>query len=276
MNARVLLILVLTVIWFGGSTYWYVCKIKGFCGDAPQAVTTPTPPEEPKAEITLPKLGLINFNWSDFNPVTAEGFPKFRDSLLAGLDDGHILEIIGNYFPDEEAPEGFENMGLARANAIKSLFAEFVDGSKIRVGSKLIDMIDGVNDNPFESSRIRLVVNNDRVQEIDDKVFIYFPYNSDKKDTDPAIDSYLTDLAANLIQSGKNLVITGHTDNKGAEDTNYELGLMRAKSVKEILVSKGVDGNKITAQSKGETDPIESNETDEGRRKNRRTELSIQ
>jgi len=67
--------------------------------------------------------------------------------------------------------------------------------------------------------------------------------------------------------------IDGHTDSIGAEDYNMGLGQRRAEAVKGYLVSKGVSANRLTARSFGETRPVASNDTEEGRQANRRVEL---
>jgi len=69
--------------------------------------------------------------------------------------------------------------------------------------------------------------------------------------------------------------IGGHTDSKGADDYNLNLSKERAKAVYSYLVEKGIDENRLSYKGYGETEPIESNNTDEGRAKNRRTEFKI-
>lgn len=80
-----------------------------------------------------------------------------------------------------------------------------------------------------------------------------------------------------LMKRKKTMVIelSGHTDNVGDEKANQKLSENRAKSVKDYLVSKGISETRITAVGYGSTRPAASNETDEGRQKNRRTEVSI-
>lgn len=73
--------------------------------------------------------------------------------------------------------------------------------------------------------------------------------------------------------AGKDFLIEGHTDSKGAEAYNKGLSKRRARSVVEWLVNNGVDPSRLTARGQGETEPIASNETKEGRRENRRTEI---
>lgn len=69
------------------------------------------------------------------------------------------------------------------------------------------------------------------------------------------------------------LDISGHTDNQGRPESNTELSASRAASVKAYLVSQGIDADRIRSTGAGENDPIDSNETAEGRANNRRVEL---
>lgn len=69
--------------------------------------------------------------------------------------------------------------------------------------------------------------------------------------------------------------IIGHTDNIGSEQYNLELSQNRAEEVKRFLCSKGVLASRIKCIGKGESEPLMSNDTEEGRALNRRTELKI-
>ena len=71
------------------------------------------------------------------------------------------------------------------------------------------------------------------------------------------------------------VLITGHTDNVGKPASNLDLSQRRADNFKQILISKGIDGSRIEAVGKGDTEPIATNKTKEGRAKNRRIEVSI-
>ena len=72
-----------------------------------------------------------------------------------------------------------------------------------------------------------------------------------------------------------NIVIYGYTDSSGADDYNLNLSQQRAEAVKSYLSKKGVSSARFTTTGMGEADPIESNETDAGRSKNRRVEFAI-
>lgn len=78
-----------------------------------------------------------------------------------------------------------------------------------------------------------------------------------------------------LLNNNKdlNIAIYGHTDNTGTSQHNLELSKGRAKSVMQTLVSKGVNSRRLSFEGFGDTQPIATNDTEEGRAKNRRVEL---
>jgi outer membrane protein OmpA-like peptidoglycan-associated protein len=71
------------------------------------------------------------------------------------------------------------------------------------------------------------------------------------------------------------IIIYGYTDSTGPEDYNLKLSGERAASVKSYLASKGLAANRFTVTGLGIADPIASNDTAEGRSKNRRVEFAI-
>lgn len=72
-----------------------------------------------------------------------------------------------------------------------------------------------------------------------------------------------------------NVIVAGHTDNVGDAGRNRELSQMRAESVKAYLEGRGIASSRLTARGYGDSEPAASNETAEGRAKNRRVELRI-
>lgn len=71
------------------------------------------------------------------------------------------------------------------------------------------------------------------------------------------------------------VTITGHTDNVGSIGSNVDLSQRRANNVKKMLVKYGIPANKIDAYGRADFDPIADNDTEEGRAKNRRVEITI-
>ncbi|MBW2493923.1 MAG: OmpA family protein [Deltaproteobacteria bacterium] len=87
--------------------------------------------------------------------------------------------------------------------------------------------------------------------------------------------SVILDVAVDQLSRCPNIPmdIDGHTDSVGPEDYNMGLGQRRAEAVKSYLVSKGIRAGRLTARSFGESRPVATNDTDEGRQTNRRVEL---
>jgi outer membrane protein OmpA-like peptidoglycan-associated protein len=78
-----------------------------------------------------------------------------------------------------------------------------------------------------------------------------------------------------LAHPGLTLQIEGHTDSVGGDEFNQQLSERRADSVRDFLAEQGVAGSSITARGFGKTQPVASNDTPEGRQRNRRVELVV-
>ena len=71
------------------------------------------------------------------------------------------------------------------------------------------------------------------------------------------------------------LEISGHTDNTGADDSNLKLSQDRAQSVVDYLTKNGIKKDRLEAKGYGESVPIATNETNEGKALNRRVEFKV-
>lgn len=99
-------------------------------------------------------------------------------------------------------------------------------------------------------------------------------FDTDKSDIKPAFAARLDEVAEVLSQNpGLNIEIQGHTDNVASAAYNQKLSERRSAAVKAYLVDKGIAAERMTAEGFGLTQPIASNDTDEGRAKNRRVQL---
>ena len=75
------------------------------------------------------------------------------------------------------------------------------------------------------------------------------------------------------LPEGATIRITGYTDNVGSEEYNRDLSMRRARAAEDYLVSHGVDQKRIELSGMGESNPVASNDTAEGRALNRRVEV---
>lgn len=103
---------------------------------------------------------------------------------------------------------------------------------------------------------------------------INFDFNSTALDQESK--KYLDDLAVALEENEfLKVKLIGHTDDVGSERFNKQLSLARAEELKDYLVSKGISSTRISAKGMGEEQPVATNETEEGRTRNRRVELTV-
>lgn len=91
----------------------------------------------------------------------------------------------------------------------------------------------------------------------------------------PEMRDYLNALADFLLNSKKDISVVGHTDNAKDAPSNLQISLKRAEAIKNYLVAKGVEPNRILTRGQGALQPKESNTTPEGRRANRRVEIIV-
>ena len=114
------------------------------------------------------------------------------------------------------------------------------------------------------------------VQEVLDTAFANLEFETGKSIIISSSFIYL-DKIVDVMQkkSEFKLLIEGHTDNVGREEANMSLSQNRALAVKKYLISKGIEAGRIEAKWYGETKPIADNNTEVGRQKNRRVEMSI-
>lgn len=271
MNAKLLLLSAFTLLYIFVAQWWYSNKVAGVCC-GPEKVVVPEVPEA--------KAYPLAFEWQKPEPLLGRDFAAYKtNTILQGMKEDNILQITGLYHEEEEAPEGYDNMGLARAAAVREVLKDDISSERVDISSRLADSTATMKEQPFEGAsfnwRDPLVREETTIVTSENEITIYFPFNSTVRDRNPQVDEYLRQLAERLKQSNERVAITGHTDNVGEEEANVQLGLRRAESIRDILVRSGISKDRITIDSKGERQPATSNATEEGRHRNRRTVLRI-
>lgn len=101
-------------------------------------------------------------------------------------------------------------------------------------------------------------------------------FETDQAEISSRFYNVLNSVAQVLDEYEKTIVdITGHTDSTGEESYNLNLSQRRATNVAQYLIAQGVNSTRIAAQGMGESQPIASNDTPEGRQANRRVEIEL-
>jgi len=92
----------------------------------------------------------------------------------------------------------------------------------------------------------------------------------------PEAREHLSNLASSLQEYPESeVLIVGHTDSSGADDYNQSLSENRANAAGNLLIRSGVAPSRVKMMGLGETEPIATNDTDEGMQQNRRVEVAI-
>jgi outer membrane protein OmpA-like peptidoglycan-associated protein len=101
-------------------------------------------------------------------------------------------------------------------------------------------------------------------------------FDVDSYSLKPGAEDNLSEIADILIKYPDfNIIVEGHTDNTGKENYNQWLSEKRAGAVADFLVGRGLNPARIQVIGYGETRPVATNETPEGRQQNRRVELHV-
>ena len=260
----------LLALLFAGWTAWvvnhYFCQKCGCCGAATEA----------GAETT----GVPLFKWNMAAPEADNNFGTWKKTFLAKGGQGDTLLITGHYRAGEKNDSKYENLGLARAAALKAMLMPPLPDNRIRTSSKLVT--DGLTDGgaAMESasfSWLKMLLKKDEgaIIESDNSVTILFPFNSTVKDEDPKVDAYLKTLGEQHKSDNVTFSIVGHTDNVGDDKENTALGLGRAVSIGKILSRYGIAAARIKTDSKGKAEPVADNGTEDGRHQNRRVVITV-
>lgn len=231
-----------------------------------------------------------NFNVSSSSILMplAQGVTDCVGTLKGFLGDNadKVINITGYYTSDETNESAFPNLGLARANAVKTHLNENgISSARINTFGQLRDEMvakDNVYLGPVSYALEGESADaDDELKALYEKIkanplVLYFntaeasiSLTDDQRQKFADISRYLDKV------EGASCSVVGHTDNTGRADTNRRLGQGRADFAKEYLTQNGIPGAKINASSKGQTEPVESNATEDGRAKNRRTVVTL-
>ncbi|GAB5555626.1 MAG: hypothetical protein Sapg2KO_52170 [Saprospiraceae bacterium] len=244
---------------------------------------------------------LKTLQFKDGETIVLSGYDHFRfDSagLQPIINDNNFeyLGKVGEYLQDNNnrnltitaglrlneqgIQKGFyDNLGIARADAIRSMFvANGIDQDRITLDYT----IDSTNllRRPLTFAGIDA----NKAEEKGTFTFDHmtfsdanFEYNSAVFNPGPAFQTYADSVNLFFGQTDTvNLTIIGHTDSIASQTYNYRLGKARADSARAYFLQLGIEPQRIITDSKGEDTPVAPNRTDEGRQKNRRVEILIQ
>ncbi len=296
MGSKLILPIFLFIALLIGGSYYYVCKIKGVCI---QSSATIDSSRSDSSTIDKLELSPLSFRFNSAEPLMGLDFDNMRDNLLNKLGDSDTLIIYGKYFKGEE---NGEQLGMDRALNVHSLFVDNFDPNRLIVRSVEDDMtsidryaqLEAIQFNVATASsdlassdnKSSAMSDNDEsftsdgteslVEKFEGKAIIHFPPGSITKIMNSDVQDFVVELVEQLNSDPDlKVYVEGHSDNNGDVETNYQLGRKRAWVVKKMIWDEGVDPMRVITSSKGEKEPLKSNETEEGRAYNRRVEVVV-
>ncbi|TMM59186.1 cell envelope biogenesis protein OmpA [Maribacter algarum] len=294
-----LLLMLITIL---AGTYFYITCCSS-CGASTaeepvkEAVTAPVTPEATSYPFAFSD-GDYAYNENDnynFNVSSSSILMPLSQKVTDGIaslkaflaeNAGKVINLTGYYKSDETNDSAFPNLGLARANAVKNHLVENgISSTQINTMGKLMDemvakgemflgpIAYGIGDAAPDAE--------DEMKALRDKInanplVLYFETNQASISLSAEQRQKVADISRYLDKvEGASCNVVGHTDNVGRRGPNVRLGQGRADFAKSYLVRNGIAATKINASSKGPDSPVESNATEEGRAKNRRTEVTL-
>lgn len=152
--------------------------------------------------------------------------------------------------------------GKPEDQAAQPLVYKLPDGSEVAIGST-----------GFEAGLLQAIVKGEANKPI---IFDKITFDKGSARLNVASDQQIRATAA-LLNTYPNtkILIRGHTDETGVSSSNTELSLMRANEMGVALVNLGIDRSRLRIMGMGDSNPIDSNATEEGRRNNRRVDALI-
>lgn len=231
--------------------------------------------------ISIPAAELFAFDSADFSEQGKQAMQSYRETLRPEMTDAYAAVIVGH---TDSTGDANYNMGLSqrRAAAVRDwLVGTGADASKLRVVGRGEEEPIASNDTAEGRAlnrRVDVIVVGE-LRALDAMRFPSVALFERRSGELTAAGKQVLDKhrqeARDLLSRATYIEVIGHTDSVGDDAYNQALSEQRATSVRNYLIEAGVDAGRIQAFGMGESMPIASNRTDEGRAQNRRVEVLV-
>lgn len=264
-------------LWLILGSWWYAKHYGGVASSPNFSITMDG------FEISAPET--FSFYESSPDPIIPEKMEEAFQTLadLLVTNENKKLKLFGIH----SAQESQANLGKARAEAIKLELVN-LGAPEAQIMTSDIPLASGqfINGQIYGGVHFRFEDMNKKpvLPVYEDTpvtgqlppLNIYFDNNEFRIELNDKLDNYL-ESAKTIMRKhpSAKLYIIGHTDTTGDPDKNMSLSRTRAKSVKKFLIRQGFDPQRLKLKYKGAKEPISANNSEAGKRKNRRVELRL-
>ena len=233
------------------------------------------------ASITVSAASMFAFDSSELNDSGKAAIEEYRNNLRSALTDSYLVLVVGHTDTSGDASYN-DALSLRRAQSVadylvttgtrEDAIGALGRGSRDPIASN--DTLDG----RIQNRRVDILL----VAEVRAMDTLLFPslalFDRKSAELTEAGQAFLEEQRLNskeLFDSALYVEIVGHADSKGSAEDNMLLSEQRANTVRDYLVSKGLDASIVETKGMGDTSPIADNDTAEGRAKNRRVEILV-
>jgi len=233
------------------------------------------------AAMGILAASMFDFDSAELNEDGIASIEEYRKSIGPEITDAFLVAIVGH---TDSSGDPKYNLWLSRERAksvAKYLISTGISEYQIRVigrGSEEPIASNETREGRMQNRRVDILVAAE-VRALDTLIFpsvaLFDRKSAILTEQGQALLETNRQAAIELLSRATLIEIVGHTDDKGDERDNMSLSKLRAASVRDYLISKGHGASKMITTGKGETKPIASNDTKEGRAKNRRVEILV-
>jgi outer membrane protein OmpA-like peptidoglycan-associated protein len=233
------------------------------------------------AGIGIVGASMFDFDKAVLNDEGVAAIEEYRRKIGPELTDAYMVVIIGH---TDSSGDPKYNLWLSRERAksvAEHLISTGINENRIRtIGRGPAEPIasNDTRDGRMKNRRVDILVVAE-VRALDTLIFpnvaLFERKSYELTEQGAALLEKNRLAAVDLLSRAAYIEIIGHTDDKGDERENMSLSKLRAATVRDYLISKGHDASKMITVGKGETSPVASNDTKEGRAKNRRVEILV-
>ncbi|WKN30158.1 OmpA family protein [Porifericola rhodea] len=284
--------------WISLWTYYYVCWHQGHCGSGAARLDE---------DLRSQTITYFAIEGEDLEVYARENVRFARSGALPIVPDStqEVLKRVKNYFDEhddealvitayydetEENNSLAANLGWARAEAFKNYLLNLgISAEQLATQAEENINLTFSKDTLLDGLAFKVIDELPEIEEMDDEELlelkeklsvsshnVYFNTGDTTLVVGDSLRQHIQQLKTYLQQEQEaQLNLIGHTDNVGDAKNNLEYGKQRAEFVRRQLIASGIAAAQINTDSKGESEPIASNEDAEGRSKNRRVEIKL-
>ncbi len=282
-------VLILSLLWILGGSYYlnnkFCTKSMGFSVSDGKAFSTKSP-------------SIYKFDASKANLKSNADMDKSFKSVAKYLKENvnRHLSLSGIYTNNEKNNTTFDNLGIARAESIKKSLVKkgapetsistsgvhtdnsYLEGTLLNGGVNFLfkESGDAASSGTGGDAAAATTAAASTEPGGISRMILYF----DGKSTDIEMTSAIKDHLGNLMayikdNPGSKVMVTGHTDSKLSKSSQKKVSLKRADKVRRLIRDFGFSSGQVDKAGLSSSEPLESNDTEEGRAKNNRVEIFI-